>query len=165
MFLHLFSLELQWILKCSCKLDSIHEVSSSICNWVSDKRKKSLPNKCVSFTISLQCFLKDRVFSNVILNVISETHINSNVVSLHSHRSHWYSFFVEEFPFIDFLLYFSRRYMLFILVIQVTGTYIWPGLRDFWQCSQNLSHLHPNSDTVLYEQYMLMTMLVETEFF
>ena len=37
--------------------------------------------------ISLYFFLKDRAFSNEILNVISDTDINSNVASLLSHRS------------------------------------------------------------------------------
>ena len=85
--------------------------------------------------IFVMFFFKDRVFSNVMFNVISDTDTNGNVVNLFSRRSRWYSCFADEFSLIAV---FPIRNILSRLVILLNATYIWPWLKDLWRCRSKL---------------------------
>ena len=47
-------------------------------------------------------------------------------------------FLCRRFSFVPFLPLFATRYLVPILVILLNATYIWPELKDFWQCRSKL---------------------------
>ena len=75
-------------------------------------------------TTSVKCFLWERIFNNVKVNVDSETNMTEAGLNLHSLLS--LSIFTDVFTIIVALLDFPMRYNLSILVILLNATFICP---------------------------------------
>ena len=124
MLLNFFIFQLKCLLNYLSKADSIMQVSPFSSSSVSVKHNMSLPNKCFSIKMSLNCVLNERVFNNDIVMADYITLFCVCDLKKPSVLNLPYPLFADSLTFRAALLYFPIKYNSLMLVILLKATYI-----------------------------------------